>query len=90
MTTPQTWTNSNLARTGREMYERDLRDKLETTARGKFVVIDVTSGDYEVAGDDLEASLALLARRPNALTWGVRIGSQVAYRVGFRFGDFRD
>ena len=46
-----------------------------------MVVIDVLSGDYEVGEDDLTATLSLFERRPDALTWGERIGYPAAYRI---------
>lgn len=61
----------------------------ETVARdhaGHFVVLDIESGDFEVDPQDLAASNRLLARRPDAVPYGVRIGYPSAYRIG---GGFR-
>ena len=49
--------------------------------RGKFLILDVNTGDYEIDAEDLTASKRLLARRPEALLFGVRIGHRAAYRL---------
>lgn len=47
-------------------------------------MVDVESGDYEVADDDLTASNRLLARRPEAMLYGLLVGRDYAYRLGAR------
>jgi hypothetical protein len=80
------YTTEEIARRGREVYEREVRHAVEPEHRGRFLVLDVQSGDYEIADDDLEASERLLERRPGALLYGLRIGEAAAYRIGGRFG----
>ena len=69
------------ARRGEEIYERDVAPYLEKGDEGKFILIDIESGDYEVDADEDLASDRLLARRPNAQVWFRRIG----YRSVRRF-----
>ncbi len=77
----------DIAAIGRAMYE-EIRSELEETHKGKVVIIDVLSGDYEIGDNDLDATLRLFERRPNALTWGERIGYPAMYyikeRISFR------
>ena len=68
----------DIAAAGRSIYE-GIRHELEETHKGKVVVIDVLSGDYEVAESDLDATLRMFERRPDALTWGERIGYPAMY-----------
>lgn len=75
-------TTEEIARRGREIYERDIRREVESAQRGRFLALDVRSGDYEIADDDLEASEKLLERRPDALLYGLRVGERAAYRIG--------
>lgn len=75
-------TTEEVARRGREIYEERIRSELGTEAEGKFVVIDIESGDYEVADEDIEASERLLKRRPGAMLYGTRVGERAAYRIG--------
>ena len=59
-----------------EIYFR-LRPQIETPENiGKLILIDLNSGDYEIADDDLgfDAVDALRQRHPNAASFGMRIG----------------
>lgn len=47
-----------------------------------FLAIDVESGDYEVAADDLTPGEILLARRQNAQIFVCWVGDEAAYTVG--------
>ncbi|MBA3492313.1 MAG: hypothetical protein H0T55_09615, partial [Rubrobacteraceae bacterium] len=49
---------------GREIYEREIRPRLGPEHEGKFVVIDIESGDYEVSDDDGEAFSRAEYKRP--------------------------
>lgn len=78
-----TLTAEEIARRGEEIYERDLRTKLDTEEnRGKFLVIDIATGAYEIDREDLIATERLLTRHPNAMTYGLRIGHEAAYELG--------
>jgi hypothetical protein len=79
------YTTDEVGRRGRELYEQQLRARVEPAHAGQFLVLDIQTGDYEIAGDDLTASDRLLARKPQAVLYGVRIGSPAAYRLGGHF-----
>jgi hypothetical protein len=70
------------ARRGDEIYERDIRPHVEAGDEGKFVIIDIDSGAYEIDTDELVASDRLLARHPDAQAWLTRVGSRYARRFG--------
>jgi hypothetical protein len=67
------------ARRGEQLYEQ-LAPTFDPSAVGKFVVIDIDSGDYEIDAEEIAASDRLIARRPDAQSWLVRIGSRTARR----------
>lgn len=71
-------------RRGDEIYERDIFPRLHSEDQGKIVAIDVETGDYEIAGEELIAADRLLTRRPEARIWLRRIGSRYLYRFGRR------
>jgi len=48
---------------------------------GKFVALDVQTGDYEVDEDDYAAVSRLRARKPAAEAWLSRVGQPAAYRI---------
>jgi hypothetical protein len=71
-------------RRGTEIYNRQVRPRVEPTSPGKIVAIDVDSGEFEVADNSLTASQQLLARCPDAQIWCVRVGSPAVHRFGPR------
>jgi hypothetical protein len=78
------YSKEEFARRGDEIYERDIRPRVETGDEGKFVVIDIETGAYEIDVDELAASDRLLARNPDAQLWVTRVGSRYARRFGLR------
>jgi hypothetical protein len=79
------YSKEEFARRGDEIYERDIRPQVEATGNeGKFVVIDIETGAYEMDADELAASDRLLARYPDAQVWLRQVGSRYARRFGPR------
>ena len=78
------YTKEEHARRGAEMYEREIAPKIEAHNRGRIVAIDIESGEFEIADQGLEAANRLLARRPAAQIWCVKIGYPAVHRFGPR------
>ena len=79
----QRFSNDGVVQRGKEIYERCIRAKVETEENiGKIVSIDVESGDYEVGDDLISTGDRLLARHPNAVLYGARIGYDAVYALG--------
>ena len=76
------YSKEEFARRGDEIYERDLRLHVEAGNEGKFIVIDIETGAYEIDADELVASDRLLARHPDAQVWLRQVGSRYARRFG--------
>jgi hypothetical protein len=79
------YTGAEVVSRGEAIYAQSIRHQVEPTLRGKFLVMDIESGDYEVDEEDLQASERLLARRPQAVVYGLRIGHPAAFRIGGSF-----
>lgn len=73
-----------VVRRGREIYERDIRPDVEAAHDGEFVVVDVTTGLWEVDEDDVAASERALSKNPDAVLYFARAGRSAAYRLGGR------
>lgn len=71
---------------GEAIYQQELREKVEAGNKGKFLVLDVETGEYQIDEDDLEATKRALAKRPEAVLYGLRIGYPTAYRLGGHAG----
>ncbi len=67
---------------GQAIYQQELREKVEAQHKGKFLVLDIETGRYEIDEDDLAATQRALAKRPDAVLYGLRIGHAAAYRLG--------
>lgn len=70
---------------GEAMYVQQIQDKVDPKHKGKFLVLDIETGDYEIDADDLVATQQLLATHPNAVIYGLRISFPTAYRIGGGF-----
>jgi hypothetical protein len=78
---------NELARRAKDLYERCIRERVEADGdnEGRFVAIDVDSGDYGVADDPLvRAGAELRRRRPEAHVYLMRVGRPAAFRLGER------
>jgi len=74
----------DFAQRGDAIYENEIRDKLKPEDQGKFVAIDIESGEFEFDADELVACDRLRARLPDAQIWLVRVGSRYVHRFGGR------
>jgi len=67
---------------GEAIYAELIRPRVEARDKGKFVVIDIESGDYEIDEEDLRATQRVLHKRPKAVLYGLRVGYETAYSLG--------
>ena len=76
-------TSDAIVTRGEEIYQQ-YREELESQYKGQFFVVDIETGNYEIADEDLVATERLLAKNPDAVTYGLRIGFGPIYKLGFR------
>jgi len=67
---------------GEQIYDEHIRASVEAGNEGKYVVIDIESGDFEMDEDDLQATKRMLAKQPGAVLYGLRVGYPTAYTLG--------
>ena len=67
---------------GQSIFETQLKPLFVNESPDSFLAIDVLSGDYEVAADDLTPGQRLRARHPGAKIYLRRVGDEAAYYVG--------
>jgi len=80
------YTSEEVAARGREIYEQQIRAKVEPEHVGKFLVVDVETGDYELDEDDVAAMKRAAAKHPADVLYGLRIGYRTMGRIGKRWG----
>jgi hypothetical protein len=78
------YSKEEFARRGDAIYEKEILPKLSAKDVGKFLAIDIETGEYEIAGDEMKAGDELRRRRPDAQIWTVRIGYAAARSYGGR------
>jgi len=71
-----------VARRGREIYEREIRAEVEPEQKGRFLVIDVKSGSYALSDDEFEAFDRAREETPDGLLYLVRFGHRADHRAG--------
>ena len=79
------YTPDEVTARGEAIYEQKLRADIEHQHQGKFLVIDIDSGAYEIDENDVIATKRLLAVHPKAVIYGKRIGARAAYRLGHHY-----
>lgn len=70
------------ARMAEDIYERRIRAEVEPDLKGRFLVIDVDSGDYVTDEYELDAFSRAEKRYPGGRFFLMRVGHRGAHRVG--------
>jgi hypothetical protein len=61
-----------------------VRPLLRPEDDGKFVALDIDTGEYEIDADDYTAVMRLRTRKPGAEIWLERAGQPAAYKFRHR------
>lgn len=80
MTTPEMDTDQRMA-LGKEIYETRIRHLVEPHEHGKYVVLDIATGDYAMGPHLGYTTQELLTRRPDAILYTVRIGHRAVFHL---------
>jgi hypothetical protein len=75
---------SEIVERGRALYDQQIRDRVEAENRGRFLVINVETGEYVLDDDHLAASDRAAARYPGAPLYAIRVGYPAVGRIGGR------
>ena len=80
------YTTEEVARRGHDLYERVIRPRVESGNRGKIVMMDIETGAWELGDDDLTLAHEMLAKRPGATLYAVRVGYPAVVKIGGSWG----
>jgi hypothetical protein len=78
------YSKEEIARRGQELYESQIRAKIEAENLNRIVAIDIETGAFEVADNVLTATNTLFTQYPDAQPWVIRIGHRAVYHFGSR------
>ena len=62
-----------IVRRGEEIYDTAIRPRLQAADQGKYVVVDIETGEWEIDDDEQTASRRLRARAPSAQAYVKRV-----------------
>lgn len=71
-----------IAERGQKLYDEKLKSKLEGSQRGKFVVIEVESGEYVIADSLIDALQEAQKKYPGKLFHTVKVGFAGVFKMG--------
>ena len=71
-----------IAERGQSLYRERIRDQVEHVHKGKALVLDIQSGDYEIDMDEDAACNRMEARRPDGVFYLMRIGFPASLFIG--------
>ena len=74
----------SLVERAQAFYREKIRPQVYPQHKGRMLVIDLESHDYEIDDHDVVATHRLWQRRPGCLTFGIRIGYKAAYHFSVR------
>ena len=83
------YTPETIVARGDAIYQQQ-RSKVEPYHNGKFWVVDIDTGDYEIDDKDFVAASRLRAKYPNSVIYCTRIGCRLANPLGFRLSVLTD
>ena len=83
-TTQRRYSKEEFARRGDAIYAQEILPKLAAKDVGKFLAIDIETGAYAIASDEMKAADQLRRRLPEAQIWMVRIGFTLTRSFGGR------
>ncbi|MYC34436.1 MAG: hypothetical protein F4X64_14830 [Chloroflexi bacterium] len=66
---------------GWKIYNAKIKNLVEPQEKGKFLVIDVMTGDYAVNRDLIAAEDELEERQPDGVIYTIRIGYPAVFKI---------
>ncbi|HEY3330151.1 MAG TPA: hypothetical protein VGK19_09045 [Capsulimonadaceae bacterium] len=69
---------------GERIYNNNLRQLLDAANFGRYVVIDVDTGEYRLGDEHRATVLAFLAEKPDAILYTKLIGYSTTAAIGGR------
>ena len=67
---------------GEKIYQEQIKHLVHPAEKGKFLTIDVESGDYELDEKAVDSLLRLRQRRPDAVCFGMKVGYVASVHFG--------
>jgi len=66
------YTSSEIVQRGQALYDQQIRDQIDPGAKGKFLVLNIETGEYELDADELAALRRAKVKHPDAPLYSAR------------------
>lgn len=76
------YASDEITKRGQALYDQQIRARVEASHEGKFLVLDIETGEYEIDVSEVAALKRAKARNPGAALYILRVGYPTTYRVG--------
>ena len=76
------FSSDEIAERGQALFDREIRSTLSPSEQGKFLVLDIETGDYELDKDELAAIKRARVKHPQGAFYMLRVGHRTAFRLG--------
>jgi len=76
---------AEIARKGEEIYQRELKAKFEKTHFGKYIAIEVDSGEYFLGENQIDVSSKAKKKFPDKITYLIKIGYPAVVTMSHHF-----
>jgi hypothetical protein len=80
--TTRRYSKDEIARRGEALYEENIGTSLPPGSDGKYLAIDIETGEHELGTNEIEACDRLRSRVAAAQIWLKQIGSPYLHRFG--------
>ena len=77
-----TLSKEEITQRGEQIYEQQIRSRVENEFDGKIIAINIETGEYDIDDYSLLAADRLRARIPDAVVYAKRIGYDAVYALG--------
>jgi hypothetical protein len=76
------YSSDEIVERGQALYDQQIREKVEPQHNGKFMALDIETGDYEIDADSVAAIDRAMANRPDPALYLLRVGFPTAVTLG--------
>ena len=79
------YSSDEIVERGQALYDQQIREKVEPQHNGKFLVLDIETGEFEIDADSVAAVERATAKHPDPALYLLRVGFPTAVKLGGRF-----
>ncbi len=81
---PASYTPQETVQRGQSLYDAGIRQQVEPDNRGRYIAIDIETGEYQIGADYDALARQVLHQKPRAALCILRIGYPAVGRIGGR------